>query len=397
MNPILNTIMYTELPLDGRHVVTSASPGLEHDSAASSLLPPSVTWCRSGWAAGATQCLLAPFSLATGRSARAWPESQRNMTSLVFNPDEYSDLVLVPQDDGPRPIAPITYSSNYVELMDIFRGLLLAEEISARGLALTTELIDYNAANYTVWHYRRQCLKTLNPTDEPEGLNQELQWVSQVGGSNPKNYQIWFHRRALVDILGTAEAGDNELAFTASVFEEDAKNYHAWGHRQWVLERFNLMAAELSFVNKCLTTDVRNNSAWNQRWFYYAHTEPAGAPFRPETLRQEIAFCFQKLDVVLKNQAAWAYLEGLLEGQSYADFPEVEAYVRAKIAASLGVPPVLSVLVDILEQQAAADAETAQERREEATRLCVQLAQDDPIRAKYWAFRKAELTGRSEE
>ena len=42
MNPILNTIMNTELPLDGRHVVTSASPGLEHDSSASSLPPPSL-------------------------------------------------------------------------------------------------------------------------------------------------------------------------------------------------------------------------------------------------------------------------------------------------------------------------------------------------------------------
>ena len=42
MNPILNTIMYTELPLDRRHVVTSSSPGLEHDSSASSLPPPSL-------------------------------------------------------------------------------------------------------------------------------------------------------------------------------------------------------------------------------------------------------------------------------------------------------------------------------------------------------------------
>ena len=62
-----------------------------------------------------------------------------------------------------------------------------------------------------------------------------------------------------------------------------------------------------------------------------------------------------------------------------------------------GVPPVLSVLVDILEQQAAADAGTAGPKVDEATRLCDQLAQDDPIRAKYWAFRKAELKGKSTE
>lgn len=48
---------------------------------------------------------------------------------------------------------------------------------------------------------------------------------------NPKNYQIWHHRRALAEALGN---GRRELAFTATVFEADAKNYHAWTHRSVV-------------------------------------------------------------------------------------------------------------------------------------------------------------------
>lgn len=45
---------------------------------------------------------------------------------------------------------------------------------------------------------------------------------------NPKNYQIWYHRRSIVEELGDA---DRELDFCASVFKADAKNYHAWAHR----------------------------------------------------------------------------------------------------------------------------------------------------------------------
>lgn len=45
---------------------------------------------------------------------------------------------------------------------------------------------------------------------------------------NPKNYQIWHHRRAVVEELND---GSRELEFCENVFEVDAKNYHAWAHR----------------------------------------------------------------------------------------------------------------------------------------------------------------------
>lgn len=35
--------------------------------------------------------------------------------------------------------------------MNYFRALLNKAEYSDRGLALTEELLDHNAANYTVW------------------------------------------------------------------------------------------------------------------------------------------------------------------------------------------------------------------------------------------------------
>ena len=87
-------------------------------------------------------------------------------TKPKFN---WDDIIPVPQDDGPNPVAPIAYPpecnqnkmlsnpefkyflSDKVK-MDIFRGVLRIGEHSLRALELTSELLEINAANYTVWY-----------------------------------------------------------------------------------------------------------------------------------------------------------------------------------------------------------------------------------------------------
>ncbi len=71
--------------------------------------------------------------------------------------------------------------------------------------------------------YRRECLKSLGVD-----LLTELDFMDSFSKENPKNYQIWYHRRAIVETLGDSS---RELAFTEEVFEIDSKNYHAWAHR----------------------------------------------------------------------------------------------------------------------------------------------------------------------
>jgi protein farnesyltransferase/geranylgeranyltransferase type-1 subunit alpha len=71
--------------------------------------------------------------------------------------------------------------------------------------------------------YRRECLKRLK-----SNLNDELDYLDGFSRDNPKNYQIWHHRRTVVEWLGN---GDRELDFCNEVFKVDAKNYHAWAHR----------------------------------------------------------------------------------------------------------------------------------------------------------------------
>jgi len=65
--------------------------------------------------------------------------------------------------------------------------------------------------------------------------------ASKLGGSNPKNYQVWYHRRSLLeqsfsdmksDSDSDTEGGsvlelvNEELEYIAGVLAEDSKNYH---------------------------------------------------------------------------------------------------------------------------------------------------------------------------
>ena len=144
-------------------------------------------------------------------------------------------------------------------MMDLFRGALKNGELSARVLELTEDLLAENAANYTVWQHRRECLRALKAD-----LSLELDFMDAFAEDNPKNYQIWHHRRTVVEIYGNPH---REKAFTDKVFQMDAKNYHAWAHRQWVVMKFGLWEYELEYTERLVQEDIRNNSAWNHRWF----------------------------------------------------------------------------------------------------------------------------------
>ena len=159
-------------------------------------------------------------------------------------------------------------------------------------MELSAVCLRYNPANYTVWWYRRQCLSTLSKQDDDDDEKNDndkeavtkdtgaepskekkdensatatthntncdhnssftyynfkrilldLELASDLGGNNPKNYQIWYHRRSLLEYMfemmkcdddndddkknETLQVAKNELEYISNVFEVDAKNYH---------------------------------------------------------------------------------------------------------------------------------------------------------------------------
>ncbi|OQR90457.1 protein farnesyltransferase/geranylgeranyltransferase [Achlya hypogyna] len=279
----------------------------------------------------------------------------------------WADVQRVPQDDGPNPAVPINYSAYYRDVMDLFRAVLLSDELSERTLTLTEAVIECNAANYTAWHFRRKVLKALN-----SNLGDELEFCSDKALENPKNYQIWHHRREIVDRFNDPQF---ELPFIAEALDDDSKNYHCWAYRQWVVARFNLWAGELAFVDEMLEKDMRNNSAWNHRWFV-THHEPPTAIVRA----QEIEVAFRFIAKAPHNESAWNYLRGWLEHQDLTDLPIVESTCEALYAAHPTCTFAANVLVDIYA------AEPSPTRVAKAIEILDALRLTDPVRAPYWEY-----------
>jgi len=289
---------------------------------------------------------------------------------------EWTDVVPIKEDEGPEPVCSIAYTPQFSDTMNYFRAILKADERSDRALALTREVIELNAANYTAWYFRRLVLEALK-----NDWKHELAFVSRIGSKNPKNYQIWHHRHYVIEKLNDFST---EYNYTADQIEEDSKNYHAWAHRQWVIQTTNTWDDELPFIDLLLKQDFRNNSAWNQRYFVISRNKTL--PITEEIRNREIGYAFDWIKKAPNNQSPWIYLKGLFIDQKIGDHPELKKLClefRNKFTTS---PHVASLLVDIYE------SEGTKESILQAAELCTALETSlDNIHRKYWVYRKQSL------
>jgi protein farnesyltransferase/geranylgeranyltransferase type-1 subunit alpha len=177
---------------------------------------------------------------------------------------------------------------------------------------------------------------------------------------------------------------------------EDAKNYHIWSYRQWLVRHFALWPAgtdtadtstELGFVEDLLRADVRNNSAWNHRFYViFGRDDGAAAPVPEAIWAREIAFAKAKIADAPQNQSAWNYLKGVLRRRGRG-LDELEEFAGG--FASLEAPDAVrsSHALDAL-----AEIWAGRKERERAERALGLLAERyDPVRKNYWDYRRSLL------
>lgn len=70
----------------------------------------------------------------------------------------------------------------------------------------------------------------------------------------------------------------------------------------------SLFDDELIFVDRLIAADVRNNSAWNQRYFVLSHTG-----LTSDVLLYEINYVMNRIRIVKNNESTWNFLRGLLQ------------------------------------------------------------------------------------
>ena len=162
------------------------------------------------------------------------------------------EITPVPQFSENVKVMKIKYSPDEVEIMDIFRAVFLSKEISKRVYDLTSIVIPINPTNYTAWVLRRECIDKVKEID----INEELNWLNNMCILHQKNYQMWHHRKLLIEKMNDASHEKNLLD---EIFKVEPKNFHAWTHRIWMIRRFNNVEGEYDFIEKMLEDDIKNN------------------------------------------------------------------------------------------------------------------------------------------
>lgn len=302
----------------------------------------------------------------------------------------WQDVVPIPQPDQTGTLAAIRYWPRYTEAMSYLRAVMADNEVSERALALTTDLIGMNPAHYTVWIYRMNVLRGLwadakvsevGP-EAQEGVNSgrdktmesdfdrlltnvknELKWLDEVSFRNLKNYQIWHHRHALIDLLPEDPAGkrfdnvppqtstttaaptsaetwgihnvlvkpskpapaldDNmtkeistlissEQTFLAQILSLDTKNYHIWSYRQWLCTRYPTWL--LPFYTNNSTTNTIFDPSQPTPSQSHAELPPRQSTASHYRQHSEVKAMDTLIADDLRNNSAWSHRYFILFG-----------------------------------------------------------------------------------
>ncbi|EMP32742.1 Protein farnesyltransferase/geranylgeranyltransferase type-1 subunit alpha [Chelonia mydas] len=305
---------------------------------------------------------------------------------------EWADIEPVPQNDGPNPVVQIIYSEKFRDVYDYFRAVLQRDERSERAFQLTGDAIELNAANYTVWHFRRVLLHSLK-----KDLHEEINYITAIIEDQPKNYQVWVgsrHQRSK-QMLGAAVRKGRRVSMAVAIRQQllhSSSTVAIWQQLLSLLlataairrrQEFKLWDNELEYVDQLLKEDVRNNSVWNQRYFVISNTTGYNDP---AVLEREVQYTLEMIKTVPHNESAWNYLKGILQDHGLSKYQNLLEQLL-NLQPSHSSPYLIAFLVDIYEDMLENQCEDKEETLNKALELCDILANEkDTIRKEYWKY-----------
>ena len=278
----------------------------------------------------------------------------------------------VPQFSEKVKILQIRYYEEEKRIMGIFRAVVLSKEVSLKVYELTSLVIDIAPTNYVAWVLRRECLDKVKEIDP----QQELYWLDSIMIQFQKNYQIWHHRKLLIEKMNDVS---HEKPILDSVFQYEPKNFHAWTHRIWMIRRFNNVENEFDFIEFMLKNDIKNNSVWNYRFFLVQFTN--NNKLNKDIVEKEIKYALEKIQKNPINECPYCYIRGLINkcGFKYSDFNFVKNELEKIVEKNENDYYGLSLLLDYYEEE---------ENNEKFDETIEKLIRVDFIRKKYYLWRK---------
>jgi protein farnesyltransferase/geranylgeranyltransferase type-1 subunit alpha len=151
----------------------------------------------------------------------------------------------------------------------------------------------------------------------------------------------------------------------------------------------SLFDNELTYIDKLLSADVRNNSAWNQRFFVLKHLG-----ITRDTVQREIHYAINRIRLIKNNESSWNFLKGLLEYGDFAisQYPDIEVFTEELYNSGNRSPYLLAFLVDMYAEKClliyeANSYDDPEVYARKVNELCEMLANHyDTIRYKYWKY-----------
>jgi len=279
----------------------------------------------------------------------------------------------VPQFSENVKVLKIKYKEKERKLMDIFRAVFLSKEISLRVYELTSLVIMFFPTNYVAWVLRRECLDKVKEIDP----YQELLWLDDIMVENQKNYQIWHHRKLLIEKINDCS---HEKIVLDSVFQYEPKNFHAWTHRIWMIRRFNNVEGEFDFIDKMLKNDIKNNSVWNFRFFLVQFIN--NNKLNKDIIEKEIKYAIKAIKEQPINECPYCYIRGYITkfGYKYNDFSFVKEELEKIVEKNENDSYRLMFLLDYYEEE---------KNENKFNEMSEKLIKIDYIRKNYYRWRKS--------